>query len=273
VPTTNVTFSEMLTGEIKMSKFGITIGLILSAILHAWLFRYGIKPAQSASPQHPETPISAVAAVEIAKLTQSEELPKPQHVPEVAVKQPEQKPIEKQTPPPPVEIPQLVESGKKQTTDQDNPGDFAGSAEGPADPVVRINWGSLTNAVSILDTSGMKLVIYESGGSVKKQVVIDGASVSIKPLQIDQTTRYSDSLRIVDKVPAFAAIKNSLKIPSADHLAVLVPVSVERIIESAKITEISKRSLSLRDVKVLGGRFNVTGGKVIFIIEKVLLRS
>ena len=84
---------------------------------------------------------------------------------------------------------------------------------------------------------------------------------------------HGNSLRIVDNVPAFAAIKNSLKIPSSDHLAVLVPVNIERIIESAKITEVSRRSLSLRDVKVLGGRFNVADGKVIFIIEKVLLRS
>lgn len=271
-----------LNKGIEMSKFGLTIGLIFSAVLHAWLFRYGINPAKESAANRVDPPNPSVAAVEIAKLTNPEELPKPQETPKVAVKQPEpkpeekkpveKKPVEKKTPPS-VEIPQLAESGKKQTANQNAAGDFAGNTQGPADPVVRINWGTLSNAVSVLKTSGMKLVIYESSGSVQKQVVINGASAIVKPLHLDQTVRYSDSLRIVDKVPAFAAVKDSLKIPSIDHLAVLVPVNVERIIESAKISEISKRSLSLTDVKVLGGRFNIADGKVIFIIEKVLLRS
>ncbi|MCF7955985.1 MAG: hypothetical protein K9M75_09310, partial [Phycisphaerae bacterium] len=73
--------------------------------------------------------------------------------------------------------------------------------------------------------------------------------------------------------PAFAPIKTSLKMPPGSPLAVLVPLNVVGTIESAKVAQVSRRSLSLRDVKVLGGRFNVADGKVIFIIEKVLLRS
>lgn len=255
-----------------MSKFGIIIGLIFSVILHAWLFRYGISPVEAITAEQPDTINSAVASVDIAKLAKPQEPPKPA---EVAVKEPQPvaKQPQNQTPQTPVEIPELVETANKQLASQDTPGDFAGQTDGIVEPVVRINWGSLNNAVSILNTSGMKLVIYESGGSVKRQVVIDGTTVSVKPLHIEPTIRYCDSLRIVDNVPAFAAIKTSLKIPSGNRLAVLVPVDVERIIESAKIAEVSRRSLSLRDVKVLGGKFNVAGGKVIFIIEKVLLRS
>ncbi|MBW8016270.1 MAG: hypothetical protein FVQ82_08795 [Planctomycetes bacterium] len=253
-----------------MSKFGLIIGLVFSAILHAWLFRYGISPVNAVETQQPDAAAPAVAAVDIARIAESQDPPQPR---ETAIKPPAVKPVEKQTLPPTAEIPELVETGKKQITAQESPGDFAGETDGIADPVVRINWGSLSNAVSILKTSGMKLVIYESSGSVKKQVVIEGVSVSVKPLQIEPAVRYCDSLRIVDNVPAFAAIRTAVKISSADHLAILVPVNIERIIESAKIAEISRRSLSLRDVKVLGGRFNVAGGKVIFIIEKVLLRS
>ena len=259
-----------------MSKFGIIIGLIFSVILHAWLFRYGINPNALIAAEYNNTETPAVAAVDIAKLAKPQQQPKPE---EVAVKEPQPKPElvakqpEKQTPSTPVEIPELVETANKQIAAQDRPGDFAGQTDGIAEPVVRINWGSLNNAVSILNTSGMKLVIYESGGSVKRQVVIGGTSVSVKPLHIEPTIRYCDSLRIVDNVPAFAAIKTSLKMLVGSRLAVLVPVDVERIIESAKIAEVSRRSLSLRDVKVLGGKFNVAGGKVVFIIEKVLLRS
>jgi len=266
-----------------MSKFGLTLGLIISVILHAWLFRYGLSPASADNTDQPDTSDIPVAAVDIAKIA---EPPEPAKVEEVAVKETpvepikpiepveEVEPVKKQPEPPKVaQIPELVESGKKQITAQDQPGDFTGETDGVSDPVVRINWGNLKNAVAILETSGMKLVIYESGGSVKRQVNIEGSRVSIKPLRIEPTIKYSDSLRIVDKVPAFAPITRSLKISASDHLAVLVPVSVERIIESAKIAEVSRRSLSLRDVKVIGGKFNVTDGKVIFIIEKVLLRS
>jgi hypothetical protein len=255
-----------------MSKFGLIIGLIFSVVLHAWLFRYGVSAVDTLSVNELEQTEVATAMVDVAKIAKSHDS---QNVEEVAVNEPEPvvEKVESQPERTVAQLPELVESGKRQVSNQDQSGDFAGHTDGVSDPVVRINWGDLKSAVSILDSSGMKLVIYESGGSVKKQVVIDGSTASIKPLHIDQTISYSDSLRIVDNVPAFAAIINSLKIPSADHLAVLVPVNVERIIESAKITEVSRRSLSLRDVKILGGRFNVADGKVIFIIEKVLLRS
>jgi len=252
-----------------MSKFGITIGLILSAILHAWLFRYGINPNQTANAQPLDNLDPAIATVDIAKLAEPEQLPKPQIFEDDQLKL---KPEEKQTPLP-VEVPELANSGKKQTTTTDTSGDFAGTSDGIAEPVVRINWGRIDNAVSVLNTSGMKLVIYESTGSVKKQVVIDRVVAAIKPLHLDSTISYSDNLRIVDNVPAFAAIRNSLKISPSDRLAVLIPVDVERVIESAKIAEVSKRSLSLTDVKVLGGRFILADGKLNFIIEKVLLRS
>lgn len=259
-----------------MSKFGLIIGLVFSVVLHAWLFRYGISASDSLVVERPSQKDIAVAAtVDVAKLAKKQEAPIPQPPPELAKNEPKEpvKQVEKQPAPKVAQLPELTESRPKHKTLQEQPGDFAGAANGIIDPIIRINWGDLTNAVSILNASGMKLVIYESDGSVKRQVVIDGTNVSITPLVSSTSVSYSDSLRIVDKVPAFAAIAAALKLGSADHLAVLVPVDVEREIESAKMMEVSRRSLSLRDVKVLGGRFNVTGGKVVFIIEKVLLRS
>jgi hypothetical protein len=258
-----------------MSKFGLIIGLVFSVVLHAWLFRYGISNVDSPAMERSEKLDSVPATVEVAKVAKKQNAPSPQKQPEEVKLEPKavaQK-IEKQPARKVSQLPDLTQSRAKQKTHQEKTGDFAGATNGVVDPVVRINWGNLTNAVTILDASGMKLVIYESDGSVKRQVVTNGSDVSIEAIESIPSVRYSDSLRIVDKVPAFAAIRDSLKLSPSEHLAILVPVDVEREIESAKMTEVSRRSLSLRDVKVLGGRFNVAGGKVVFIIEKVLLRS
>jgi hypothetical protein len=261
--------------EFTMSKFGLIIGLVFSVVLHAWLFRYGVSPVDVPAVERSSQADSMPATVDVATIAKKQAVQPKQDKPELAKTEPKEevKQVEKQPAPKVSQIPELTETRPKQKTNQEQSGDFAGSANGVVDPVVRINWGDLTNAVSILNTSGMKLVIYESDGSVKRQVITNGSEVSTKSLDSTPTIRYSDSLRIVDRVPAFAAIKTALKLGGSEHLAVLVPVLVEREIESAKMTEVSRRSLSLRDVKVLGGRFNVTEGKVIFIIEKVLLRS
>ena len=65
-----------------MSKFGLTIGMIISIILHAWLFRYGLSPVSADNTDNPDTPDVAIAAVDIAKLT---EPPAPPKVEEVAM--------------------------------------------------------------------------------------------------------------------------------------------------------------------------------------------
>ena len=249
-----------------MSKMGLILGLVVTVLVHGWLLLGPVASAVTA-----EMP-KEVAMVDVMKMPQ----PKEQPVAKQKPKKQQEKPVEKKqvkVEPPKVTAPKLVESNKSRVAKEQPKGDFAGKSDGIVDPVVRINWPDTDSAIALLKSSGMKLVIYEQDGSVTNQVLFEDGSFSIATLQIKPSESYSDNLRIVDRVPAFAAIKKSLMLSATRRLAVLVPVDIEQMVESAKISEASRRGLSMKDIKVLGGRFDLASGRVRFVIDKIQLRS
>jgi hypothetical protein len=250
----------------KMSKLGLILGLTVSILLHGWLL---LRPVTSAKAKEMPT---KVAMVDVAKLP----APKEKAVVKQQQQKLQQKPVEKKqvkVEPPKVEAPKLVASNKQRVAKEQPKGDFAGNSNGNEEPLVRINWGDVHSAMALLKSSGMRLVVYESDGSVTQEVLPGSERFTLTTLAVKPSERYSDNIRIVDKVPAFAGIRTSLMLSSSRRLAVLVPVEIERMVETAKISEASRRGLSMKDIKVLGGRFDLAGGEVRFVIDKIQLRS
>ena len=248
-----------------MSKFGLILGLAFSFLLHGWLL---LRPITPVVLENGPVEIAVVDVVKVPKKGKQLE------VKEVVRKT--AKPVEKietKTPPVTATIPKLVDSGKSKMAKEHAKGDFAGTSDGVYEPVVRIDWGDMDRAVVLLKSSGMRLVVYEPDGSVTKEVVLGDDVFTLAALQIKPSQRYSDNLRIVDQVPAFAPVRKSLRLPSSKRLAVLVPVNIERMVESAKISEASRRGLFMKDIKILGGRFDLAGDRVSFVIDKIQLRS
>ena len=119
----------------------------------------------------------------------------------------------------------------------------------------------------------MRLVVLDSKGTIGDEVVPDSANLwQMKPLVVDAHQRYSDSLRVVDKVPAFASAKKFLPLGSGQSLAVLIPLDVEKMIETAKMTYAYQQGLKMQEIATFGGYFSSNKNNVDFVIEKIQLR-
>ena len=57
-----------------------------------------------------------------------------------------------------------------------------------------------------------------------------------------------------------------------EKLDVLVPVSLEKKIEQAKLIAVASKGLAVKDVEIFGGRFAVNGNKISFEIDKIQKR-
>ena len=247
-----------------MSRKGLIAGLIISGMFHLWLFRYLPMEATAENIDPSEYQIAKVDVVEIKKPKQqtTEQQPEPEikSAPESEPEEPKQ-PIE------------LAESNRELLSNTVEEGSFAGSADGIERPILRINWGSTTQAVSTLRASGMRLVILRPGGTIGNELLANSKdSWQVKPLAVEPDQRYSDSLRVVDKVPAFASAKTFIRPGSDQSLAVLIPVDVEKMIETAKITYAYQQGLRMQDIATFGGYFSLNNSRVDFVIERIQLR-
>ena len=247
-----------------MSRTGLIAGLIISGVFHLWLFRYlpmnafadDVDPAQN-----------KITTVDVVKVSKPQEKTTEQH-PEPGKQSPPASEYEEPTP-----LIELVESNKESLSKSVEEGSFAGSANGIERPILRVNWGSSTQAVATLRASGMKLVILGPGGIIGNELVPVSSDLwEVKPLAIEAGQRYSDSLRVVDNVPAFSSARIYIKPGSGQSLAVLMPVGMEKIIETARITHAYQQGLGMQDIATFGGCFFVNNGKVDFMIKKLQLR-
>lgn len=247
-----------------MSRIGLIAGLIISVMLHFWLFRYLPTEASAENIDPHKYEIAAVDVVEVKKPQQ-----------DTIEQQPE---IEIQSTPESeykelVQSIELEESNKELYSSSTTEGDFAGSTNGAEQPLLRINWDSSSQAIAVLRASGMRLVTLGSGGTIGNELLPDSMdSWQLKPLAINADQRYSDSLRVVDKVPAFASAKTVVRFGSDQSLAVLIPVDVEKMIETAKITYVYQQGLGMKDIATFGGYFSLNNNEVDFVIEKIQLR-
>ena len=254
-----------------MSRAGLITGLILSAVFHLWLFRY-LPSDVSAANIDPDR--YAIPTVDVVEIEESQEYVTEQqraNEPSAADLQPEQEYSQR-----PVEATQtveLAESNKKLFSHSDEQGDFAGSAEGIERPILRINWGSTAQAIATLRACDMRLVILEPDGSISRELMPVSASLwQVRPLAVQAGLRYSDAIRLVNNVPAFTSARVYTKTGSGQSLAVLMPVDLEKMIETKKITYIYQRGLEMRDVSTFGGYFSIHNGNVDFVIDKIQLR-
>jgi hypothetical protein len=264
-----------------MSKFGLTIGLVLSVLLHLWLL-------------HGDTSVSSVKAsgepvkIETVDILEVEKIPKPEKKiekqdkktkPEVSrpvnnVVKEQTKPLFKPVPPKKTKPLPIAMTKKPSRSTVKTKGDFTGSQEGVDQPVMRINWGTPYDAERFLEIGKMKLIILGPDDTFKDEVKrSNSGNWQRAPIHYNSTIVFSNAIRVVDQVPAFEQIKKQLSLKAGEKLAVLVPITIEKIIETTKLTAVSKRDLTMNDVKTLGGHFFVLEDKIFFEIDRIQERS
>ncbi len=81
---------------------------------------------------------------------------------------------------------------------------------------------------------------------------------------------FSNNLRIVDGVPAFEQIGHEVGLRWPERLAVLVPRSVERLLQSAQLEAAFRKGLTMERIRSFGGRFTISDGALGFEITRVV---
>lgn len=140
----------------------------------------------------------------------------------------------------------------------------------PQDPVARIAWGDPASAMKTLSTGRMALVIVDD--DLKVVASIDGSSGAwVRAGLPAQMSTFSNRVRVVDHVSAFAAFARFCQ-PN-EHLAVLVPIGLERRIEGAMDRAARAEGLSRTQVAACYGRLEPRQGALEFVIDRVERRQ
>lgn len=258
-----------------MSRFLFLMGLLVSAALHVWLLQI---PAHD-PPALPPIVVVPVVETELAAIK-----PKPEPV-EIAQAEPPQQPVAEPPPPEPkpepeppqpeTPQPKLVKVAEPEPTAVKEQGDMAGVADDDPDardPELRIDWGTRSEALAALDASGMLIVVlngHRPQPVIKQQIEEHEGAWRRRPYQPAGAVMYSNRLRIVDHVPAFDEVRSTAGLGPDERLAVLVPMKVERVLESAKMRAAFDHGLAMRQIDNFAGRFSLRDGALDFDITHV----
>lgn len=148
-----------------------------------------------------------------------------------------------------------------------------GSDTGQLVPVLRVDWGTTENALRVLQAGQMKLVLVETHAphTIVAEVTQEQGAWRPRPLRA-AGQEYSNQLRIVRDVPAFAPVLHSVRPPPGQVLAVLVPAGVERQLQAAQLAAAANSGVSLKDLEQVAGRFDLSQGSLQFAVTQVKRR-
>ena len=269
-----------------MSRVLLGLGLVVSGVLHLSLLLAFGRPAPSASspasppvipvvhaepPEAPEPELPAPTPEPTAEPT-PEPTPEPEPIPEPA---PRPAPLVAKTGPPTpgpkLESPRaLVDVAPAPRSELADGGDLAGRPTGRTAPPLRIDWGSAPQAQRVIDAGGMQIVVLDGPPgtpSIREQVEPDGSSWSRRPYR--PRSRYSNRIRIVDDVPAFTAVRRAVGVGGQQRLAVLLPLEIERLVQTAQLQAAFRNGLTMEEIRHFAGRFVVEHGRIDFRITHV----
>jgi len=263
-----------------MSKGALLVGFVISIVAHVCL----LYPGPTAARPKEKSPSQTIAAVDVVKITRAKPPePKPKMKSMTQEKEPLSPPKTPQSVPESIKDGQSMPEANGQPIRQPDPverysahsdtGSFAGSRDGEHQAALRIDWGSSTEAMQVIRTAGMRLVLLDAGRNIVAELVQDNRGQWVRRSGLGPApVPYSTSLRIVDQVPAFRTVGGELSL-GQERLAVMVPMDMERAIETAKIKAATQRGLSPSEIEVFGGVFAVSGGSVSFTIDRLVERT
>jgi len=167
--------------------------------------------------------------------------------------------------------PTLARTASPQRVNIDSPGDFSGTADANQRATLRIDWGSPEEAIAIVATGGMRLVVLSPEGGISAEIVPRSNQWHRIEFEHPDLSRFSNRVRIVDSTPAFiqaAALRNN-----GERIAVLLPLSLEHTLRSQQIRTAAEAGLESSGIRAFYGRFRIDSGRVIFDISGFERRS
>ena len=145
-----------------------------------------------------------------------------------------------------------------------------GSFEPPQDPVARIAWGEASQALRTMDMGRMVLVIVDAELKIVGGIDGTGGNWQRTSIPSDLST-YSNRVRVVDHIPGFSIPRSVCE--STEHLAVIIPVGLERRIEKAMDTAAKRAGLQRQQVAACYGTLISNRAGLEFTIDRVERRN
>ncbi|WP_432798543.1 hypothetical protein [Poriferisphaera sp. WC338] len=190
--------------------------------------------------------------------------PEPEPEPMMEPEPVEQAAVEEPAPQeePKLEMERMFESQQAETEAEDIAGDFARATEGKPSPVLRIDWGDMEEALNVIRSGGMRLVVYEGMNEpIDLEYVLRGGEWRKQRLRVGRRERYSNRLRIVHEVPAFSGVVQNQGWQEGNQLAVMLPRPVEQMLQKAQLTALSRKGLTMSGVHSFAGKFSLQKNK------------
>ena len=145
-------------------------------------------------------------------------------------------------------------------------GVFRSKVDYSLQPVARIAWGSADDALQLIDTGRMSLVFVDGEGRLTGSAVLSSGQWRRGGLPTSMAS-FSNQVRVVEHIPAFAAPASVAL--GGEHLAVLVPVGLERRIQRAMDASSRSNGLARHEVAACFGRLITDQTGLDFQIERV----
>lgn len=278
-------------------------GLMVSGALHA-LVIWGPpwQPASTTSASLPvAVPIVAVSSESMHRRAEASEEPERQHTetptepapPEPKPKQePQPEPGLEPEPVAPKPVPEPVQAKPKRETvaaldapelDAAQPvranreprlsGRGASPKSTKPGTVVRIDWGSAEQAMAVVRQAEMRLVVLQAEGTSMRfasAIEPSDAGWRARPYAPTPGRRYSGQLRIVDRVPAFAAARSAVPVQPGQQLALMLPSEVQRQMDAEVLQALMHNGLSRHTPVTMAGRFVASATGPRFQVDRVL---
>ncbi len=269
-----------------MSRPMFMLGLIVSIAAHGWLLwgpGFSGEEAVAAATQAverrlivdvvvaPPAPPKPPAPPEtVAEPTVPAASPVKASAPAAAEPQPAPKPVAPPAAPPAPPAPTLARTHRPAPAANEG-GDFSGRTDAARRAAVRIDWGTTADAMEVLAAGGMKLVILQPDHSFATELTPVAGAWRERPFETVAGVRYSNGLRVVDRVAAFGGAGAGLNVEQ--RLAVLIPVDVEQQMQAAQYQAAARKGLTLAQVRTFGGRFAVAAAGVRFHVTRIQRRG
>ena len=149
-------------------------------------------------------------------------------------------------------------------------GAMSALTQAPQDPVARIAWGDPAEALRLLDLGRMALVTVDEDLKVVGGIEPAGGSWR-RAASLPNLAAYSNRVRVVDHVAGFAP--QAALCGPGEHLAVVVPVGLERRIDRAMDEAARREGLSRTQVVACYGRLVANPTGLEFQVERVERRN
>ncbi len=152
----------------------------------------------------------------------------------------------------------------------DQVGDHLSTQNGPARVVPQIEWRTLSRWRAVAAVSGLRLIALSVEGA-PAAFIAESQGRWLRNSMAEPFSGYSSRVRIVDHVAAFQPARSSLR--PGERLAILVPQSIEALMENAMQEAIRQRSLQPSDVAVCSGVLQPDGDRnVVFRVDRISSR-